>query len=333
MSCSNETSKMPPPSPSVTDREHPASAAPPQSERRPVSLAAGRRAAGRFGAARGAMARLVLAGILLLAGSLAPPALAQSGSLPEPVDPLKRPERSPGLFSLSFSLDYNPGGGQVFDIDDDGRPYTERLARHAFSPSLGLRYDASERMELGFTLTLPYAVVQRLRTYAPDDQRYIEEGRLSSSAAASLAYRAAPESPYDPTLSVTLARPWSVDLSAAASLLRDPVVVSAAAGYTHSFMPPFENQVRFSAGAGFVANDRFSFSLRATLKQALVFAAPAELGANFSTSYSLNPEGTAQVTLGANAWFGPAATSYGVSLGFSASRLDLGAWLLAGQEK
>ena len=332
MSCSNETSKMPPLSPTVTDCEHPA-AAPPQSERRPVSLAAGRRAAGRFGAARGAVARLVFAGILLLAGSLAPPSLAQSGSLPEPVDPLKRPERSPGLFSLSFSLDYNPGGGQVFDVDDDGHPYAERLARHAFNPSLGLQYDASERMTLGVSLTLPYAIEQRLRTYAPEDRRYIEEGRLASSAAVSLAYRAAPESPYDPTLSVTLARPWSVDLSASASLLRDPVVVSAAAGYTHSFMPPFENQVRFSVGAGFVANDRFSFSLRATLKQALVFAAPAELGANFSTSYSLDPEGTAQVTLGANAWFGPAATNYGVSLGFSASRLDLGAWLLTGQEK
>lgn len=332
MSCSNETSKAPPPSPAVTDREHPA-AAPPQSERRPVSLAAGRRAAGRFGAARGAVARLVLAGILLLAGSLAQPSLAQSGSLPEPVDPLKRSEPSPGLFSLSFSLGYHPAGGRVFDIDADGRPYTERLARHAFSPSLGLQYDASERMELGFTLTLPYAIEQRLRTYAPDDRRYIEAGRLASSAAASLTYRAAPESSYDPTLSVTLARPWSVDLSAAASLLRDPVVVSAAAGYTHSFMPPFENQVRVSAGAGFVANDRFSFSLRATLKQALVFAAPAELGANFSTSYSLNPEGTAQVTLGASAWFGPAATSYGVTLGFSASRLDLSAWLVAGQKK
>lgn len=338
MNGNTKTSKTPPPFPAAPDHELQPVETPLQNLRGSgvaiaLRMKAGRRAARRLKGARKTTARFLLAAALLLTGSFVQPALAQSGSLPEPVDPLKRPEHSPGLFALSFSLDYNPAGGQVLDIDDDGRPYTEQLARHAFSPSLGLQYTASERLALGFSLTLPYAIEQRLRTYAPNDQRYIEQGRLSSSAAASLTYRAAPESPYDPTLSVTIARPWSIDLSASASTLRDPVVISAAAAYTHSFMPPFDNQIRLSAGAGFVANDRFSFSLRATLKQALVFAAPAVLGAGFSTSYSLDPEGATQLTLGANAWFGPAATSYGVSLGFEASRLDLGAWLLAKREK
>ena len=329
MSCSTRTSKTPPPSPSVTDRERQEAAAPPQNERRPVRSAAGRRAAGRFGAARGAVARLVLAGILLLAGSLALPSLAQSGSLPEPVDPLKRPETTPGRLSVGVALGYDPVSGSLFDVDDDGNPYTDTFAVHAFAPSLTLNYAISEHVIVGAGLSARYQIEQTLRRYTPADVRYLEKGSLALLPRASLAYRLDPEGALDPTLSATLYKPWAGDVSFSASLIRDPIVLSSSLSFAHGFMPPYPSSFSLSAGAGFVANDRISFTVDATLVQPLSFAASPSLAAGLSTSYNLDPEATRQFTVSLKGTVSGGSLGYGVRLGYALRELDPDSWVAA----
>ncbi|WP_287372310.1 hypothetical protein [Oceanithermus sp.] len=158
--------------------------------------------------------QLWLAAALLLAGSLALPALAQSGPLPDPVDPLKRPETTPGRLSVGVALGYDPVSGSLFDVDDDGNPYTDTFAVHAFAPSLTLNYAISERMTVGAGLSVRYHLEQTLRRYTPSDIRYLEKGSLALLPRASLAYRLDPEGALDPTLSVTLYKPWAGDPAA-----------------------------------------------------------------------------------------------------------------------
>ncbi len=330
MSCSTETSKKTsPPSPSVKDRERRAAAAPPQNERRPARPAAGRRAAGCFGAVREAMARLALAAALLLAGLLALPALAQSGPLPDPVDPLKRSETTPGRLSVGVVLGYAPVSGNLFDVDDDGSPYTDTFAVHALTPSLTLKYAVNDRMTIGAGLSVRYQIEQILRHYTPSDVRYLEKGFLALLPRASLAYRLDPEGALDPTLSVTLYKPWAGDVSFSASLIRDPIVLSSSLSFAHGFMPPYPSSFSLSAGAGFVANDRISFALNAALVQPLSFAASPSLAADLSTSYNLDPETTRQLTVSLKGTVSGGSLGYGVRIGYALRELDPALWAAA----
>jgi len=126
---------------------------------------------------RGCGVVLVLTLLLALAG----PVVAQA-SLPQPVDPLKRPEPTPGRLALNLSLSYAPTGGLVLDYDADGNPYSDTYAVHAFTPNLALSYALTDRLTLGGGFSLPYRIEQTLRRYSASDMRYLERGgaRFSS---------------------------------------------------------------------------------------------------------------------------------------------------------
>jgi len=264
--------------------------------------------------------------VLVLLLALAGPAVAQA-SLPQPVDPLKRPGHTPGRLTLNLSLGYAPTGGLVLDYDADGNPYSDTYAVHAFTPNLALSYALSDRLTLGAGFSLPYRIEQTLRRYSASDVRYLERGALAVLPRASLAYRLSPESPYDPSLSFTLYKPWAAGASLSASLLRDPVVLSSSLSFSHSFMPPYTSSLALAFGSGFVANDRVSFSLNASLNQPLVFASAPSLSLDFSSSYGLDPEGRSQLRLGLNASVSGGAVAYGVRLGYGLRELDSRPWI------
>jgi hypothetical protein len=66
------------------------------------------------------------------------PSTAQT-SLPEPVDPLKRPEVTPGRLSVGLTLGYVPAGGAAFGYDEEMGSYTDDYAVHALTPDLTLQ--------------------------------------------------------------------------------------------------------------------------------------------------------------------------------------------------
>ena len=276
--------------------------------------------------------------LLLFVGPLASaPALAQSSStgstnpspspqLPEPVDPLKRPEHTPGRFSFNFYFGYSPSSGAYLDYDEEGNPYTDSYTSHALSPSFSARYAISEQLTVGAGLTISYTVTQTLRSYYEGDTvntRYIDEGDLSFLPRLSLAYRPEPDSLYDPSLSFTLYKPWALGVSLSASLLRDPVVLSSSLSLSHSFMPPYSSNLSLAAGAGFVVNDRISFSLNASLDQPLGFAASPGLSLTFSTGYGLDPEGNSQLSLDLSASFKDGSASYSLGLGYGVREVEV----------
>jgi len=255
------------------------------------------------------------------------PAAAQS--LPEPVDPLKRPASTPGRLTLGVSLGYAPTSGVLFDVDEGGNPYTDTYALHTLIPDLSLKYALSDRLSLGAGLTARYRIEQTLRRYAPDDTRYLESGSLVFLPRASLAYRIAPESPLDPSVVLSLYKPWAADVSLSASLIRDPIVLSSSFAFAHGFIPPYPSSFSLAAGAGFVANDRISFGLSTTLTQPLVFAASPNLSLGLSTSYGLDPEGSQQLTVSLNASVTGGALAYGINLGYELRELDPKTWVVA----
>jgi len=276
--------------------------------------------------------------LLLFVGSLASaPALAQSSStgstspspasqLPEPVDPLKRPEHTPGRFSFNFYFGYSPSSGAYLDYDEEGNPHTDSYTSHALSPSFSARYAISEQLTVGAGLTIHYTVTQTLRSYyegETESTKYIDEGDLSFLPRLSLAYRPEPDSLYDPSLSFTLYKPWALGVSLSVSLLRDPVVLSSSLSLSHSFMPPYSSSLSLAAGAGFVANDRISFSLNASLDQPLSFAASPGLSLTFSAGYGLDPEGNSQLSLDLSASFKDGGASYSLGLGYGVREVEV----------
>ena len=274
-------------------------------------------------------ASLVLAAFLLavVVSLITPsPALAQA-SLPQPVDPLKRPEHTPGRLTLNLSLGYAPTSGLVLDYDADGNPYSDTYASHTLSPSISLSYALSDRLTLGGGLTVHYQIEQTLRRYSSTDTRYLQTGSLAIAPRASLAYRLSPESSYDPSLSFTLYKPWAVGSSLSASLLRDPIVLSSSLSFSHSFMPPYASSFALAFGSGFVANDRISFSLDASLSQPLNFAAAPSLSLDFSSSYGLDPEGDSQLSLDLAASLRGSTTNYSLSFSYSRREIDLASLL------
>ena len=74
--------------------------------------------------------------VALLVPGLLGLALAQS--LPEPVDPLKRPEPEPGKLTFSASLGYVPTGYAALGVDQAKGPYTDQVASHGLSADLAL---------------------------------------------------------------------------------------------------------------------------------------------------------------------------------------------------
>ncbi len=241
---------------------------------------------------------------------------AQAQGLPQPVDPLKRPETTPGRFSFDLSLAYVPGGGSLLGVDEAKGPYQETYATHSLTPQLAASYALNKRLSLGLGLGYAYTRTQTKRRYATDEAIDLEqsEGRLVSRA--SLSYRLAPESPLDPGFFLSLAYPWATRASLSASWIRDPVVLSGALAYEHGFLPPYPTTLGFSLGAGFVANDRVSYALDAALSQPIAFAAPATLSASFTASYALDAEGKRELSLTLSASERAGVVTAGLSLGY-----------------
>ncbi|WP_457637634.1 hypothetical protein [Oceanithermus sp.] len=236
---------------------------------------------------------------------------------------MKRPENTPGRFSFNVSLGYRPAGGRVLDFDESGSPYTKSFADHNLAPAVALSYAVTNRLSLGAGLTVRYQIEQSIIRYSDGTSRYSENGSHELLPRISLSYRLEPDSPLDPSISLSLNKPWALGASLSLSAIRDPIVLSGSLAYWHSFMPPFSSTLTLSGGVGFVANDRVSLSANAGLSQPLEFASTPSFLLGLSTSYGLDPEGNGQISLDVDATLNEGVINYGLSLAYSLRELDL----------
>jgi len=243
--------------------------------------------------------------------------LAQA--LPQPVDPLKRPEPEVGKLTFSASLGYRPHGYTRFGLDENKGPYADQTTSHALTADLAFSYAVSEVLSLGLGFTGGLEIFQTLRTYtATGEEAHRAGSDAFLSPRAVLTYRLAPENLLDPSASLTLRYPWKAALSLSLSYLRDPTVLSFSAGFSHSFMSPFANVLTASVGAGFVANDRVSYRLSATLSQPLAFAAAPTMSGGFGVDFALDPEAKESVSLDLSASLRGGVAEAGLALAYQA---------------
>jgi hypothetical protein len=119
-----------------------------------------------------------------------------------------------------------------------------------------------------------------------------DEAELSAAASLGLGYRLAPESLFDPRLSLGLHYPWALHTSASASLLRDPVVL----GLSVTLTDPLDSRAAglgLGLSTGFVANNQISFSLGTSLGFSLRGLEVPGASISLVTSYALKPEARA----------------------------------------
>ncbi len=239
-------------------------------------------------------------------------------ALPEPVDPLERAALTPGHFTLSAAFGYAPDARVAFGVDEGRGPYTDHRTAYNLNASVGLGYAVSEALSLGAGVTYALTHTQTLRAYSDTALEFLEESAHEASPRVTLAYRLAPDHPLDPAFSASLAYPWTAFASLSGSVLRDPTVLSAALEYTQRLQSPYARAVGVSLGAGFVANDRVSYSFSASYEQPLAFAAVPRFGTAFTTAFSLDAASKRTVSVTFQAAFQGGEARLGVALGYEA---------------
>jgi hypothetical protein len=218
-------------------------------------------------------------------------------------------------------LGYTPTGYRGLGVDPAKGPYTDQVAGHALTADLALSYALSRTLSLGAGLTGALAYTQTLRTFADKTRAYRDETQTNFTPRIALAYRLAPDHPLDPGLSLSMSYPWAASASLSLSFLRDPTVLSLSLEASHGFNPPYPTALGASFGAGFVANDRVSYRLVASLAQTLAYAAPPTLAVAFSADFSLDPQARQGVALTVRGSLQGSQARAGLSLAYRARGL------------
>jgi hypothetical protein len=223
--------------------------------------------------------------------------LALLGSLAwaQPIDPLLRPTQEPGQLRYSFGLSYAPDSLEALGFDPTLGPFRLLRVDQRLSLMGSLSYNLDERVRASLSLTPRLVLRQSERRFADQTERR-DEADLSATASLGLGYRLAPESLFDPRLSLGLQYPWAIQTTASASLLRDPVVL----GLSMSLTDPLDSRAAglgLGLSTGFVANHQVSFSLGTSLVFALGGLEAPGASISLLTSYALEPEAEQEVAV------------------------------------
>jgi hypothetical protein len=227
------------------------------------------------------------AAVLLIC--VAPPQVQAQTTL-QAIDPLVRPTEGAGGYTLSAALDYTPSAvvGQ-----------TGLQTGHQLGVAFGASYNLSSALSVFGRGRADAGVYQQLTADGASGRRSF--GLQSTSLGAQYRFAGA----YSPAVSVEVTpplfgQPWSFQLGATASLVRDPLVVDAA--LASSFTTALGTATAFQSvaatfGVGFVVND--SFTLRGQVTQSWTIdrvVIPTTMWQS-SLSYAVDPQRTVQATL------------------------------------
>ncbi|WP_299425426.1 hypothetical protein [uncultured Meiothermus sp.] len=240
-------------------------------------------------------------------------ALAQTQA--QPIDLLQRPEDDAGTLRFSIGLKYDPRGFHGFGSDPVKGPFGLTVVGHNMVVSASLEYAYTPQVSASVLVSPGLRLTQTERAFVDRTEREdLWEPR--SLAALGASFRLDPGGTFDPRVSLALEYPWLLRLSAAVSLLRDPVVLRATAGFSDALD---SGSSRFSLGlsAGFVANDLISFSLGSSLDWVVGALGLPNVSLSLRTSYTLDPQTERQLAARTSVSFAGGEGQVGLGLEWS----------------
>jgi hypothetical protein len=231
--------------------------------------------------------RLLILPIALL---ISQPAVAQV-----PIDPLRLPEEETGGYIYTFSINYIPDGREGFDFDPEGNPLNFETFNQLINFSGSGSYSFSPYVSISANVTPSLFISKETRDFGARTETTTETNTDITSDL-SLEYRPSPGSTLDPRFSVGIAYPWTMTVQSQASLIRDPVIILAALGYSQS-LESDNHSLNFGIGSGFVANDRVSFSGYASYSIPIGETNLPATSLSFRTGYNLDDQGNQDIGL------------------------------------
>jgi len=215
----------------------------------------------------------------------------------DPMDPLRRLEEEGGHYAWQVGIAYSPQGQEATRVDETGIPCPYVRLHEERQLSLAVQWNPGETLKVGVDLVQVSSSLKERLLYPTEERESIRtsaEILLSSF----VEQRIAPTSQLDPRIRVTFDLPGSTSVSASASWIIDPTVLTASAGLQYAHERPRE-WFFVDLGAGLVANSRVSLIASGSLNVPLDTAGIplASVGFRVRYTYDMNQK---EISLGLN---------------------------------
>lgn len=214
-----------------------------------------------------------------------------------PIDPLVRPEETPGDLRWQVGLGYTPRGASGMAWDD-GVPYSFTRLAHGFHLSLGGSVSLAPELSAGLELFDTTFRVYEKRDY-PFGTVEVRETTREFGYEAHARWRLDPANPWDPRITLSLGRPWATGLEVQLSFLQDPVVLGLQFGAKTS-ADDGSTWGSAALGAVFVASRQITLGASASLSVPVGQAGAPAASLGLRVRYALDLEARREVEARAN---------------------------------
>lgn len=236
--------------------------------------------------------RTLILTVALVVGLLSPGA-----TLADPIDTLRRLEEKGGRYAWQVGIAYSPQGQEAMRLDETGIPCPYVRLHEERQLSLAVQWNLGETLKVGADLVQVSSSLKERLLYPAEETESIRtsaEVLLSSF----VEQRIAPTSRLDPRIRVTFELPGSTCVSASASRIIDPTVLTASAGLQYAHERP-RNWVFADLGVGLVANSRVSLIASGSLNVPLDTAGIPLASVGFCVRYAYDTN-LKEISLGLN---------------------------------
>lgn len=212
-----------------------------------------------------------------------------------PIDPLRLPDEEAGGYIYTFGVNYIPEGREGFDFDAAQNTFNFKGFNQSVLFSFSGSYSFNRHLSISANVNPNLYIGTEKRDFGNRTEKTIGTN-TEIGAGLSVEYRPAPGSTLDPRFSVGVAYPWTVTVQSQASLIRDPVIVLASLGYSQP-LDSANSSLNLGLGAGFVANERISFSASANYAIPIGDTNLPVSSLSFRTGYNLDDQGNQDIGL------------------------------------
>jgi Outer membrane protein beta-barrel domain len=212
-----------------------------------------------------------------------------------PIDPLRLPDEEAGGYIYTFGVNYIPEGREGFDFDAAQNTFNFKGFNQSVLFSFSGSYSFNRHLSISANVNPNLYIGTEKRDFGNRTEKTIGTN-TDIGVGLSVEYRPAPGSTLDPRFSVGVAYPWTVTVQSQASLIRDPVIVLASLGYSQP-LDSANSSLNLGLGAGFVANERISFSASANYAIPIGDTNLPVSSLSFRTGYNLDDQGNQDIGL------------------------------------
>jgi len=189
--------------------------------------------------------------------------LLLGAALAQPIDPLVRPQETPGQLRYSLGVRYAPL--QVSGVGEEAERglFVFTQVQHGLQllGELDLVLDPGWKAFLSFSPEVRYLQTERRFALATERRSGLE---LSWGGVLGVEARLGGWGELEPRLSLALVYPWALRYGLVLSLIRDPVVLAAQVSLSDPLNEE-ATQLSLALATGFVANERVSLQLESGL--------------------------------------------------------------------